>query len=200
MNIEASAPKLRSRPIDARRWLLMALVACTAALAGAPNAFAQILSSPMPGASANASGTDKPPTLGAGPGYHDPRSAFKPLQERDGIVSWQMLSSVTTHPVKNRMAPTFPAPVLALNEKKVKVQGFMMPLEPGDKQRHFLLSAVPTTCGFCVPAGPEGLIEVRTRTPVRYTVEAVVVEGRMAVLSNDPYGLFYRITDGEPVQ
>ena len=87
----------------------------------------------------------------------------------------------------------------ALNQQKVKVQGFMMPLEPGDKQRHFLLSAVPTTCGFCLPAGPEGLIEVRARTPVKYSVEAVVVEGRMAVLTNDPYGLFYRITDGELV-
>ena len=49
------------------------------------------------------------------------------------------------------------------------------------------------------PAGPEGLIEVRARNPVKYGVEAVVVEGRMVVLSDDPYGLFYRITDGEAV-
>jgi hypothetical protein len=170
--------------------------ALLSALTGA-YATAQVLSPPIAAPSAGASGAA--PAIGAGPGYHDPRSAFKPLQERDGIVSWRLLSAVTTNPVNNRISPTFPPAVQALNQQKVKVQGFMMPLEPGDKQRHFLLSAVPTTCGFCLPAGPEGLIEVRARTPVKYGVEAVTIEGRMAVLSNDPYGLFYRLTDGELV-
>ena len=85
--------------------------------------------------------------------------------------------------------------VQALDKQKVKVQGFMLPLEPGDKQRHFLLSAVPTSCNFCTPAGPEGLIEVRSKNPVRYTLEPVTVEGQMSVLKSDPYGLFYRVTE-----
>jgi Na+-translocating ferredoxin:NAD+ oxidoreductase RNF subunit RnfB len=79
------------------------------------------------------------------------------------------------------------------------VQGFMLPLEPGNKQKHFLLSSVPTSCGFCVPAGPEGLIEVRSKTPVAYTLEPVVVEGKFAALVKDPYGLFYRVTDALPM-
>jgi len=112
------------------------------------------------------------------------------------VVAWSLLSSVTTKVEKNKLVPVFPAPVQALNLQKVKVQGFMMPLEPGDKQRHFLLSSVPTTCSFCVPAGPEGLVEVRTLQPVRYTLEPVVVEGVLAVLSDDAYGLFYRVSDG----
>jgi hypothetical protein len=135
------------------------------------------------------------PIAGQGPGYHDPRSAFKPLEERDGVVSWKLLSSVQTKMEKNRVVPTYPAAVQALNERTVRVQGFMMPLEPGDKQRHFLISSVPTTCSFCVPAGPEGLIEVRSKTPVKYSLEPVLLEGKMAVLSNDPYGLFYRVSD-----
>ena len=153
------------------------------ALAGASGAIGQVLSPPI----APSGGASAPaPAIGSGPGYHDPRSAFKPLEERDGIVSWRVLSAVTTKPVNNRVVPTFPPAVQALNQQKVKVQGFMMPLEPGEKQRHFLLSAVPTTCGFCLPAGPEGLIEVRTRNPVKYGVEAVVVEGRMVVFEQRP--------------
>jgi uncharacterized protein len=136
--------------------------------------------------------------MGQGPGYHDPRSPFKPLQEREGVLSWPLLSSVTVKADKKKLVPSFPAEVQALDKQTVKVQGFMMPLEPGDKQRHFLLSAVPTSCSFCVPAGPEGLIEVRSKTPVRYTLEPVTVEGQMAVLSNDPYGLFYRVLDAQP--
>lgn len=143
-------------------------------------------------------GAQVPPAVGSGPGYHDPRSAFKPLEEREGVVSWKLLSSVTVKVEKARTVPQFPPEVVALNDRQVKVQGFMLPLEPGEKQRHFLLSAVPTTCSFCIPAGPEGLIEVRTRTPVAYTVNAVTLEGRMAVLNDDKYGLLYRVTDAAP--
>lgn len=162
----------------APRTLALALTAAAAL------ATAQTLSSPIAGA-----------VPGQGPGFHDPRSAFKPLEEREGVLSWKLLSSVQTKVEKNRLVPTFPQPVQALDQKTVKVQGFMMPLEPGVQQKHFLLSSVPTSCGFCVPAGPEGLVEVRSKTPVKYTLEPVVVEGRLAVLEKDPYGLFYRVTD-----
>lgn len=144
-------------------------------------------------------GAQQPPVYGQGPGYHDPRSPFKPLEERADILSWKLLSQVTARAEKKKLVPSFPAAVQALDSKTVKVQGFMMPLEPGDKQKHFLLSSVPTTCSFCVPAGPEGLVEVRTKAPVRYTLEPVVVEGQLAVLSDDPYGLYYRVTEGQAV-
>lgn len=145
-------------------------------------------------ASTNAS-ANAPALAASGAGYHDPRSAFKPLIERDGVLSWQLLASVTSKVERARIVPTFAPTVQSLNGKTVKVQGFMLPLEPGEKQRHFLLSAVPTSCSFCVPAGPEGLIEIRTRAPVRFTVDALTLEGKLAVLSDDQYGLFYRVTD-----
>ncbi len=151
-------------------------------------AAALLLAMTLQGAAAQA-------VIGQGPGYHDPRSPFAPLQEKEGILTWELLSSVTTKAEKTKLTPVFPAKVLALDKRKVKVQGFMMPLEPGDKQHHFLLSSVPTSCNFCVPAGPEGLIEVRTKQAVRYSLEPVVVEGILAVLSDDPYGMYYRVTD-----
>ena len=138
------------------------------------------------------------PVTGQGAGYHDPRSAFKPLEDKDGIVSWKLLSSVQTKTEKNRIAPLFSDSITAMNDKTVRVQGFMMPLEPGERQKHFLLSAVPTTCSFCLPAGPEGLIEVRSKIPIKYSIEAVVVEGKFAALTNDQYGLFYRVVDATP--
>lgn len=144
---------------------------------------------------ASAQNMAAPPIAGQGPGYHDPRSPFKPIEERDGVLSWKLLSSVQTKMEKNRVVPSYPTALQALNDRTVRVQGFMLPLEPGDKQRHFLISSVPTTCSFCVPAGPEGLIEVRSKTPVKYTLEPVLLEGKLAVLSNDPYGLFYRVSD-----
>lgn len=183
---------------ELRLWAGRTLALAVCAAAGL--AQAQVLSSPLgggPGAAAGAAAAASSP-FGTGPGYHDPRSPFKPLEDRDGVVSWSLLSSVTTRPVNKRLVPVFPDPVKALDQKVVKVQGFMMPLQPGDKQRHFLLSSVPTTCAFCVPAGPEGLVEVRSVAPVKYSLEPVVVEGRLAVLESDPYGLYYRLVEAKP--
>jgi hypothetical protein len=137
---------------------------------------------------------------GSGAGVHSPQSPFAPLRERPDVLPWSLLTQVKTRVAKNRVLPVFPPEILALDGKPQRVQGYMMPLEPGEKQTHFLLSSVPLTCSFCLPGGPESMIEVKTRTPVRYGMEPLVVQGRLAVLHEDPYGLYYRITDAEPVK
>ena len=137
---------------------------------------------------------------GTGAGVHSPNSPFAPLQDRADVLPWSLLTSIKTKTEKNRILPVFPANVQALNARSQRIQGFMMPLEPGEKQKHFLLSSVPLTCSFCVPGGPESMVEVKTKTPVKYSLEAVVVEGKFAVLQDDPYGLYYRITEAVPVK
>jgi uncharacterized protein len=125
--------------------------------------------------------------------------AFKPLPEIKGVVSWKTLGQVELVKVKDRVAPQFSDSVLKLNATEVKLQGFMMPLEMGDKQKHFVLTAMPQTCSFCLPGGPESLVEVRTKTPVKYTFEPVVLSGKLAVLKDDANGLYYRLTDAVQV-
>jgi len=122
-------------------------------------------------------------------------SQFKPLVERKDIVSWKLLAEVELVKQKDRYVPQFSQGVAALDQKEVKLQGFMMPLEMGDKQTHFVLSALPVTCAFCLPGGPEALVEVKTRQPVKYSFDPIVVRGRMSVLKDDPTGVFYRVTD-----
>ncbi len=164
----------------------------SAALALAVGSAQAQLSSPMgPGGAVPA---------GTGAGVHSPNSPFAPIKERADVLPWSVLTTVKTKTEKNRLLPVFPADVQALNKKTQRIQGFMMPLEPGEKQKHFLLSSVPLTCSFCVPGGPESMVEVKTKTPVNYSLEVVVVEGQFAVLNDDPYGLYYRITDAVAVK
>jgi uncharacterized protein len=122
-------------------------------------------------------------------------SQFKPLAERKDVVSWKVLGQVELVKMKDRYVPQFAQTVAALNEKEVKIQGFMMPLQVGDKQSHFVLSALPVTCSFCMPGGPEQLVEVKTRQPVKYSFDPITVSGKLSVLKDDPTGVFYRITD-----
>jgi len=137
---------------------------------------------------------------GSGAGVHSPQSPIAPLKERADVLPWSFLTNVKTKVEKNRVLPVFPPEILALDGKPQRVQGFMMPLEPGEKQAHFLLSSVPLSCSFCLPGGPESMIEVKTKTPIRYGMEPLVVQGRLAVLHDDQYGLYYRITDAVPVK
>jgi len=134
--------------------------------------------------------------LGTGQGFHSPQSAFAPLRELPGVLPWRLFGEVTHRQEGKRSTPVFPAQLTSLAGTRVKVQGFMLPLQPGERQKHFLLSAVPTTCNFCLPAGPEGIIEVRIRgTGVKVDVDAMVLEGTLQVLPSDPMGLLYRLTD-----
>jgi hypothetical protein len=129
-----------------------------------------------------------------------PGADFKPLPDRKDVVSWRLLAQVELVKVKDRFQPQFASGVAALDAKEVKLQGFMMPLEVGDKQSHFILSATPQSCSFCMPGGPESLVEVKTKKPMAYGMEPVVLTGRLAVLKDDPTGVFYRLTDAVPAK
>jgi hypothetical protein len=125
---------------------------------------------------------------------------FKPLPERKDVVSWKLLSQVELIKQKDRYVPQFGKDVAALDQKEVKMQGFMMPLQVGDKQSHFVLTAMPQSCAFCLPGGPESMVEVKSKTPVKYTFDAVVLTGKLTVLKDDPTGIFYRLTDAIPTK
>ena len=121
------------------------------------------------------------------------------LPEVQGVVSWKTLAQV--EPVKqgNKMVPQFSRDIMGLDKKDVRVQGFIIPLDMGDKQKHFLLSAVPPHCPFCMPAGPDAIVEVLAKKPLAYGFEPIVVAGKFSVLKDDPAGVLYRMTDAEPV-
>ena len=118
------------------------------------------------------------------------------LPERKDIVSWKLLSQVEPIKVGDRLLPQYSDAVLALDQKTVKVQGFMLPLETGAKVSHFLLSAIPQSCPFHVHVGgAESLIEVRSTKPMSFTWDGVVLTGKLSVLKSDPEGVLYRLTD-----
>ncbi len=162
----------------------IAIVAAATALAFGPlSAGAQSFGSPVP------------PGVG---GHNGLPGTQPPLPEVKGGVSWDDLAKVTPTRSGNRVVPQFDRAVLSLNGRDIRIAGFMMPLSAAPQQTHFLLTVTPQTCSFCIPAGPEGMIEVQTKTPVRTTFEPVVLSGRFAVLPNDPNGLYYRLTEAQP--
>jgi hypothetical protein len=124
---------------------------------------------------------------------------FKPLPELKGVVSWKTLEKVTPVKQKDRFVPQFAKDIEALDKKEVKLQGFMMPLDTGEKQKRFLLTSMPPSCAFCMPGGPDQLVEVQAKNPVKYGFDPIIVTGKFVVLKDDPMGLYYRLTDAVAV-
>lgn len=116
------------------------------------------------------------------------------------VVPWKTFAQVQVTKSKDGFEPRFAQEVADLDQKQVKIQGFMMPLEMGEQQSLFVLSAVPPTCSFCMPGGPEAVVEVRAKRPVAYTEAAVTVSGKLSVLKAEPSGIFYRLTDAVPAK
>ncbi len=127
-----------------------------------------------------------------------PPSQFLP--EKPGFTSWRTLGQVELVKQSSKMVPSFAPSVVNLDGKTIRVQGFMMPLDIGDKQRRFLLVAAPPHCSFCLPAGPDAMIEVRAKSDVRYGFDAIALSGKLQVLKDDPAGLYYRLVDAVPAQ
>ena len=120
------------------------------------------------------------------------------LPDVKGAVPWSLLSATTIKMTNGKLGPAFSPTLQHLNGQTVKLQGYILPLEAGQTHRYFLLSAWSPTCPFCLSAGPEAMVEVRAKTAVKYSMDAVVVEGRLLLLENDPGGMFYRLVEAIP--
>jgi hypothetical protein len=117
------------------------------------------------------------------------------LPVRNDVVPWKALRNVRLVKENDAVVLSISDDIQALDQKSLRVQGFMIPLGMGDEQSHFLISAVPPSCPYCVPAVAYEIVEVRSSKPVRYGVEPIVVSGKFAVLKHDPSGVIYRMSD-----
>jgi uncharacterized protein len=140
---------------------------------------------PAPGAPSNSLGLPIDPSL------------LNTLPELKGVVSWNTLAQVKSRTEGKKVVPEFAAEVRQLDRKDVKLQGFMLPIVTGERHDRFLLTMRPPHCPFCLSLGPEYIVEVRAKAPIKHTYDPIVLSGQLNVLSDDPFGLYYRLTGAQ---
>jgi uncharacterized protein len=123
----------------------------------------------------------------------------------EGAIGWDLLGDLeirteTIAPLQTMFHTDYRPEVKALAGHEIKVMGFLYPLEGGVEHDHFLLTAWPPTCPFCLPAGPSQMVEVFCAKPVAFTEGAIMMAGTFEVLHDDPSGLFYRMHEAHEVQ
>lgn len=120
-------------------------------------------------------------------------------------VSWDVLGTLDVEveviaPLRSQMTRSFTAEIKALDDQTVQVMGFLYPLKGGATHEHFLLTAWPPSCPFCLPAGPTLMVEVFTAEPVEFSDGAILMAGKFDLLEDDPSGLFYRMNEATLVE
>ena len=129
---------------------------------------------------------------------------WKPAATPKGGVSWKTLEATGETTRKDAQGyilskPLFTPQVKKLAGKRIKVAGWMMPMENGAKQNYFVLLGYPPGCPFHFHAMPNQFIEVYADTPFATSgSQVIVVSGVLELTGQDESGIFYRMRKARP--
>ena len=104
-------------------------------------------------------------------------SAWATTRARGHRAVGRAQQAKTVQKADKKFGPEFTAEIRQLDKQDVKLYGFMMPLDQSAKQKRFLLSPFPPHCSFCMPGGPESMVEVIADKAFDFTYEPITVSG-----------------------
>ena len=120
---------------------------------------------------------------------------------------WKTLGKITFRKQYDEMmgfkvdVPVFSEDVQALSEKEVVLKGYIIPVDGYKSHSEFVFSAFPyNMCFFCGGAGPETVMEVTAKNPIKYTAEAITIKGKLHLNDDDINSLIYSLTEVELVE
>lgn len=130
----------------------------------------------------------------------------KPKAKKSKSV-WKTLAKITYKKEFDELMgfkidkPVFSDKVYALEGKEVEIKGYIIPVEGYKSHSEFIFSAFPyNMCFFCGGAGPETVMEVKSKEPVKYTAEQIVLKGKLQLNADDINRLMYIMTDAELIE
>ena len=127
------------------------------------------------------------------------------LQAQENL--WKTLSKITYEKKFDELlgfkvdVPVFGDDTKALEGKIVEVSGYIVPVEGYKSHTEFVFSAYPyNMCFFCGGAGPETVMEVTSKEPVKYSTERIKLRGKLLLNSDDINRLMYVLVDAELIK
>lgn len=117
---------------------------------------------------------------------------------------WKTLSKITFKKQYDEMlgfkvdVPVFSEDIKKLSGKEIKIKGYIIPVEGYKSHKEFIFSAFPySMCFFCGGAGPETVMEVYAKEPIKYSAEPIVLKGKLELNDSDINRLIYTLKDVE---
>lgn len=124
-------------------------------------------------------------------------------KDEDGYydISWKQLSKVDFNEIfVDSMEMYIPYPVfhpdiLFLDGKKIKVKGYVIPIEETEDESLLILSAFPfSNCFFCGNAGPETVMDIKLNNKKKHKYKqdkVITFKGELRLNDSDLYYLNY---------
>jgi hypothetical protein len=106
--------------------------------------------------------------------------------------SWKILSEVSFHVLKDKNGfeiekPVFSNKLRSHAGKTIALKGYTIPMNELNGTKSFMFSALPfSTCYFCGGAGPETVVEIESRSEIRFSNEPIIIEGILFLNDSDP--------------
>jgi hypothetical protein len=116
---------------------------------------------------------------------------------------WQVLAEVGFQTRKDASGTIIETPVFSKNlksyhGKKIRLKGFIIPINEVGDQDKFMLSSLPfNVCYFCGAAGPETVVEVESDESIRFNTKAIWIEGYLFLNDSDPDHHMYVIKSAQ---
>jgi hypothetical protein len=120
--------------------------------------------------------------------------------------TWQDLAKVSYEKKYDELlgfkvdVPVFSEEIKAMEGKTIEISGYIVPVEGYKSHEEFVFSAYPyNMCFFCGGAGPETVMEVVAKEPVKYSTNRITLRGKLTLNDSDINQLMYLLTDAELV-
>ena len=130
-----------------------------------------------------------------------------PTPISDAAKIWKTLARITFRKEYDKVMgfkvdkPVFSKDVIALENKVIEIRGYIIPVEGYKSHKEFVFSAYPyNMCFFCGGAGPESVMEVSSKEPIKYSAEAITLRGTLHTNSDDINRLIYSLEDAELIK
>ncbi|MGL5837159.1 MAG: DUF3299 domain-containing protein [Sphingorhabdus sp.] len=133
------------------------------------------------------------------------KDVWKPAKTPPGGTSWMLLEKTKLNDRTDKKTgviftkPIFPAEVKALDGKRIKIAGWMMPLENGKTQKRWVMLGYPPGCPFHMHALPNQFIEILSPAGVPVNETKVhIMSGTLKLTGQNESGIFYQLVNARP--
>ena len=129
--------------------------------------------------------------------FQDPRlvKMVGRMPDLKGVIPWERLLAArfVLAPDGASGRAEFMPELARLDGQTVRMAGFMIPLDPEEQQRRFMLSASPPNCYFHLPGGPATIVEVESPNGIDFRDEVLILAGRLRLLTQSDTGVFFKL-------
>lgn len=94
---------------------------------------------------------------------------------------WDIVGNVKFHFVQDTvLIPRYTKKIKAYENKSYELEGYLVPIDEGWKQKRFMLSTLPINqCFYCGKNGVPSMVLVEMKTPVKFTYQTIKIKGTL---------------------